>query len=107
MPRLLQLGFDPFVKVAFDLRRRKLSKRGKEKKDYFFLRGKHIFHNYGHGGSGVSLAPGCARLMTMSFDRLFDRSMVNEVAVIGSGYIGLFTAKFLQEGGANVTLYAD
>lgn len=24
------------------------------------LKGKDIVHNYGHGGAGVSLAPGCA-----------------------------------------------
>lgn len=74
---------------------------------YFIFRNKHIYHNYGHGGAGVSLAPGCAKMAVLSFERSYDKSMVNEIAVLGSGYMGLFTAKILAEKGFNVTLYAQ
>ena len=31
------------------------------------INGKHIFHNYGHGSSGLALSPGTAFLMTKLF----------------------------------------
>ncbi len=69
-------------------------------------RDKVIFHDYGHGDAAVSLAPGCAKMSVFSFERCFDKSTASEVAVLGSGYLGLFTAKILIERGFNVTIYS-
>jgi glycine/D-amino acid oxidase-like deaminating enzyme len=48
-----------------------------------------IVHNYGHGGAGVSLAPGSA----IAAVKLAESDLKNakSVAIIGSGIIGLFT----------------
>lgn len=63
-----------------------------------------VYHNYGHGGAGASLAPGCAKYIVELFSKT--EGVCKEVAVIGSGYAGLFTAKFLNERGYKVTVYA-
>lgn len=71
--------------------------------------GKTLIHNYGHGGSGWSLAPGsvdyCVSLLFT--DRpLTDLHM--PIAIVGSGCIGLFTAyKLLEKGFTDITLYSD
>lgn len=69
---------------------------------------KILVHNYGHGGSGWSIAPGtvdyCLSLLLEQNPSL-DRQ--TPIAVIGGGCIGLFTAyQLLQEGFSNITLYA-
>ena len=63
---------------------------------------KTLIHDYGHGGSGVSLSWGTA---AMSLDLLGDE-MVDEAAVIGCGAVGLATARLLQKRGVAVTIYA-
>lgn len=63
---------------------------------------KHIVHNYGHGGGGVSLSWGVAELAS----KLVKQHGDNEVAVLGSGVIGLSSALELQRAGADVTIYA-
>ncbi len=63
---------------------------------------KDVVHNYGHGGGGVSLSWGVAELaapLAKGFGR-------REIAVLGSGVIGLSTAIMLQRSGADVTIYA-
>ncbi|MEO0512645.1 MAG: FAD-dependent oxidoreductase [Planctomycetota bacterium] len=65
---------------------------------------KTLIHNYGHGGCGVTLAPGCAERVANLIDEL---SPARHVAVLGSGVTALFTAYELVRRGRAVTLYAD
>jgi glycine/D-amino acid oxidase-like deaminating enzyme len=63
---------------------------------------KMVVHNYGHGGSGWSLAWGSGMVAVgkaMSVG-------VNRVAVIGCGALGLTAATLAQRAGASVTIYA-
>ncbi len=72
-----------------------------------YLFGKHIIHNYGHGGAGISLAPATAQLaLSLAADLL---SPARPLAVVGSGVIGLLTAFLLKERcpEASVTVYAE
>jgi len=66
------------------------------------LDAKTLIHNYGHGGSGMSLSWGTA---TMAAD-LAVAHPERRAAVIGSGVVGLTTARMLQRRGFAVTIYA-
>ena len=66
------------------------------------LDGKTIIHNFGHGGSGMSLSWGTASMAT-------DLAMAHNertAAVVGSGVVGLTSARELQRHGFAVTIYA-
>ncbi|WP_162627607.1 FAD-dependent oxidoreductase [Erythrobacter sp. KY5] len=63
---------------------------------------KRLVHNYGHGGAGITLSWGSSMLATRA--GLGGHS--GPVAVIGSGALGLTTAKLVQEAGFKVTIYA-
>lgn len=84
------VGLRPFRETGFRLERVKVGRLD-------------VVHNYGHGGGGVSLSWGCAE-MAAEFARDTNR---NEIAVLGSGVIGLTTALVLQRAGAQVTIYAE
>ncbi len=60
-----------------------------------------IVHNYGHGGSGWSLSWGSA---DMAVQKAMSRSP-RQIAVVGSGIIGLTSAITAQRAGAQVTIY--
>ena len=63
---------------------------------------KTIIHNYGHGGSGMSLSWGTAHLAR----ELALETGASQVAVVGAGVVGLSTARLLQQKGYQVTVYA-
>lgn len=63
---------------------------------------KTLVHNYGHGGSGWSLAWGYAEAVRA----LAAPSQATRVSVLGGGAIGLTTAIAMAETGAKVTVFA-
>ena len=68
------------------------------------LNGKTLVHNYGHGGSGITLSWGSAHL---AIDELASaQGLPERVAVLGAGALGLATARLLQRRGVEVVLYA-
>jgi len=60
-----------------------------------------VVHNYGHGGSGWSLSWGSA---DMAVQKALSGSP-KQIAVIGSGIIGLTSAITAQRAGSQVTIY--
>lgn len=72
---------------------------------------KVIANNYGHGGSGWTIGPGCARYVN---NLLINSEYSNKlnyhtpITIIGAGIIGLFTAYDLyKKGFRNITILAD
>jgi glycine/D-amino acid oxidase-like deaminating enzyme len=61
-----------------------------------------VVHDYGHGGAGITLSWGTAKLAV----DLGAQGHTGPVAVLGSGVVGLSTARLLQESGFVVTMYA-
>jgi len=60
-----------------------------------------VVHNYGHGGGGITLSWGTGKLAV----DLGAPGHAGPVAVLGSGAVGLATARLLQEAGFAVTIY--
>jgi glycine/D-amino acid oxidase-like deaminating enzyme len=67
------------------------------------LDAKRLVHNYGHGGGGITLSWGTAKLAT----QLGLQGHSGPVAVLGAGVAGLTTARLVQEAGFAVTIYAE
>jgi len=63
--------------------------------------GKLVVHNYGHGGGGISLGWGSSALALRELHGLQRGS----AAVLGSGVMGLTSARLLQDAGWEVTIY--
>jgi glycine/D-amino acid oxidase-like deaminating enzyme len=62
---------------------------------------KRLVHNYGHGGGGITLSWGTSKLAA----ELGLAGHSGPVAVLGSGAVGLATARLVQEAGFPVTIY--
>ncbi len=82
------VGHRPFRPSGFVVRRDQMDR-------------KSIIHNYGHGGGGITLSWGSSALAVREASGL----PVGEAAVIGSGIMGLTTARLLQDAGWSVTIY--
>ena len=83
------VGLRPFRPAGFNLKSDQVNS-------------KTIIHNYGHGGGGVSLSWGTAKLAV----DLALQTQETSFAVLGCGVIGLSTARLLQRKGYLVTIYA-
>jgi D-amino-acid oxidase len=66
------------------------------------LDSKLLVHNYGHGGAGMSLSWGTGQMAA----ELALEQPERRAAVLGSGVVGLTTARQLQRRGFDVTIYA-
>ena len=97
---LVRASFDRVIRTTVGLRPHRPSG--------FMLRtekldAKTIVHNFGHGGSGMSLSWGTGSMaadMAMAQDS-------RKAAVLGCGVVGLTTARELQRRGFEVTIYAE
>ncbi|MBQ4811096.1 FAD-dependent oxidoreductase [Pseudoalteromonas luteoviolacea] len=66
------------------------------------LENKTIVHNYGHGGGGITLSWGTSIIAA----QLASQPLSRDIAVLGSGVMGLTTSLLLAQQGFNVTIYA-
>ena len=82
-------GLRPYRRSGFVVRQEQLGE-------------KRVVHNYGHGGAGITLSWGTSKLAI----ELGLQGHSGPVAVLGSGVVGLSTARLVQEAGVPVTIYA-
>jgi D-amino-acid oxidase len=83
-------GLRPFRRAGFVVRRDTLGEKA-------------LVHNYGHGGGGITLSWGSAKLAT----ELGLPGHSSPVAVLGAGVMGLSTARLVQDAGFPVTIYTS
>jgi D-amino-acid oxidase len=95
----VQVSYDRIIRATVGLRPHRPSG--------FVLRaekldGKTLVHNFGHGGSGMSLSWGTGQMAA----ELALEQPERRAAVLGCGVVGLTTARQLQRRGFSVTIYA-
>jgi glycine/D-amino acid oxidase-like deaminating enzyme len=81
-------GLRPYRRSGFVVRREQLGDNA-------------LVHNYGHGGGGITLSWGSSKIAA----ELGLPGHSGPVAVLGSGVMGLSTARLVQEAGFPVTIY--
>ena len=96
----VRVGWDRIIRATVGLR--------PHRPTGFMLRaekmdGKTIIHNFGHGGSGMSLSWGTSQMAAEMALEQPDR----RAAVVGCGVVGLTSARQLQRRGFEVTIYAE
>ena len=64
---------------------------------------KHLIHNYGHAGDGVSLSWGCGQVAA----ELARGGEPGQIAILGAGVMGLTTGLILAGWGHDVTIYTE
>ncbi len=69
------------------------------------LGSKTIVHNYGHGGAGITLAFGTAEIAADLVAQVAEPDAT--IAVLGTGVVGLTTARELLHRGFRVHLYSE
>lgn len=77
--------------------------------EYQYVNGKHLFHNYGHGGAGWTFLFGAVNTSLEQFDQCMAQNhslKKSPIAVIGAGCYGLLTAISLAQRGLNVGIIA-
>lgn len=67
---------------------------------------KQVIHHYGHGGAGITLAPGTAR-DAVGLMAGVEQAEGEDIAVLGAGVVGMATAERLLDCGYRVTLYTE
>lgn len=85
-------GIRPFRKNGFNL-------------EVETIGSKTIFHNYGHGGAGITMSWGTATYVVNKVNSM-SIPKTNTLAVLGSGAVGLATASRLDTAGYKVKIYA-
>ncbi|MCF2857179.1 FAD-binding oxidoreductase [Pseudoalteromonas sp. SMS1] len=85
-----EVGLRPFRPEGYRLEREPLAH-------------KTLVHNYGHGGGGISLSWGTSTVAA----QLASQPRVKDIAILGSGVMGITTALILAQEGFDVTIYAD
>jgi glycine/D-amino acid oxidase-like deaminating enzyme len=89
-------GIRPYRRHSFRLERERIPSHPN----------KFLVHNYGHGGAGISLSWGVAMKVRDIIKAHMETTSDRTVAVLGSGVIGMTTARLLVELGLRVTIYA-
>jgi len=72
---------------------------------------KIIAHNYGHGGSGWTLAPGATKYVVNLLKQKLEEENISKnepIAVVGAGVLGLFSAlDLLDQGYTDISILAE
>ncbi|MFY0612431.1 MAG: FAD-dependent oxidoreductase [Hyphomicrobiaceae bacterium] len=89
----LVAGIRPYRKVSFRLEAEPVGD-------------KFVVHNYGHGGAGITMAPGCAHEVRDIVKASGRATAGTPVAILGGGIMGLTAATVLRDMGLKVSMYA-
>jgi glycine/D-amino acid oxidase-like deaminating enzyme len=101
-PAAMRLDVDRIVDIAVGIR--PFRARG-PRIETQRLHGKTVVHHYGHGGSGWSLSWGSAQ-RALQLVQAAELKPGQRLAIVGAGAIGLTTARWAQQAGYRVTVYA-